>query len=109
MAGCLHSGLSGHIPPWSARGGHGRSRLRPLQQATGKGDQGRDPGSACLIGYTWLDTPPAADVAERTVATWNGPSRGGTAVEVDYLSAEGTKIYVGWSRHWVVVWLWFLS
>jgi hypothetical protein len=19
------------------------------------------------------------------------------------------KIYVGWSRHWVVVWLWFLS
>ncbi|WP_405727641.1 hypothetical protein OG607_25090 [Streptomyces sp. NBC_01537] len=29
--------------------------------------------------------------------------------EVDYLTVERAEIYVGWSRHWVVVWLWFLS
>lgn len=29
--------------------------------------------------------------------------------EVDYLTAEPAKICGGWSRHWVVVWLWFLS
>ncbi len=29
--------------------------------------------------------------------------------EVDYLTVEHAKIYVGWSRHWSVVWLWFLS
>jgi hypothetical protein len=29
--------------------------------------------------------------------------------EVDYLSVEHAEIYVGRSRHWVVVWLWFLS
>ncbi|MGW7084767.1 hypothetical protein ACWGH2_14880 [Streptomyces sp. NPDC054871] len=29
--------------------------------------------------------------------------------EADYLTIEHTKIYVGWSRHWAVVWLWFLS
>jgi hypothetical protein len=29
--------------------------------------------------------------------------------EVDYLTVERAKIYVGWSRHWVVAWLWFLS
>ncbi|MFJ2008560.1 hypothetical protein [Streptomyces chartreusis] len=29
--------------------------------------------------------------------------------EVDYLGVEHAKIYVGQSRHWVGVWLWFLS
>ena len=29
--------------------------------------------------------------------------------EVDYLTVEHSEIYVGRSRHWVVVWLWFLS
>ncbi|MET7540086.1 hypothetical protein, partial [Streptomyces sp. NPDC005507] len=29
--------------------------------------------------------------------------------EVDYLTVEPSEICVGWSRHWVVVWLWFLS
>jgi hypothetical protein len=31
------------------------------------------------------------------------------AVQVDYLIVERAKIYVGWSRHWVAVWLLFLS
>jgi hypothetical protein len=31
------------------------------------------------------------------------------AVEVDYLAVQRPKICVGWSRHWAVVWLWFLS
>lgn len=30
-------------------------------------------------------------------------------LEVDYLTVEHEKIYVGWSRHWVLAWLWFLS
>ena len=29
--------------------------------------------------------------------------------EVDYLTVERAEIYVGWSRHRAVVWLWFLS
>ncbi|KPI31720.1 hypothetical protein OV320_0128 [Actinobacteria bacterium OV320] len=29
--------------------------------------------------------------------------------EADYLTVERAEIYVGQSRHWVVVWLWFLS
>ncbi|GAA1913299.1 hypothetical protein GCM10009837_42500 [Streptomyces durmitorensis] len=30
-------------------------------------------------------------------------------VEVDYLTVEHAEICDGGSRHWVVVWLWFLS
>ncbi|USQ82439.1 hypothetical protein NFX46_00845 [Streptomyces phaeoluteigriseus] len=29
--------------------------------------------------------------------------------DVDYLVVEHAEICGGWSRHWVVVWLWFLS
>lgn len=29
--------------------------------------------------------------------------------DADYLSIWPMKIYVGGSRHWAVVWLWFLS
>ncbi|THA69962.1 hypothetical protein E6P78_10985 [Streptomyces sp. A0958] len=29
--------------------------------------------------------------------------------EFDYLIVERAKICGGWSRHWVVAWLWFLS
>ncbi|GHD36358.1 hypothetical protein GCM10010317_000610 [Streptomyces mirabilis] len=29
--------------------------------------------------------------------------------EDDYLPAGPTKIYAGWSRHWEIAWLWFLS
>jgi len=30
-------------------------------------------------------------------------------IEVDYLITDRAETYVGWSRHWAVVWLWFLS
>jgi hypothetical protein len=29
--------------------------------------------------------------------------------ECDYFTAEHAEIYVGQGRHWMVVWLWFLS
>ncbi|WP_339135166.1 NucA/NucB deoxyribonuclease domain-containing protein [Streptomyces sp. f51] len=28
---------------------------------------------------------------------------------VDYLILDHAEIYVGWSRHWEIAWLWFLS
>ncbi|GGR17997.1 hypothetical protein FHS38_001916 [Streptomyces netropsis] len=34
--------------------------------------------------------------------------RAPSVIEGDYLSGQHTKIYVGQSRHWVLVWLWFL-
>ncbi len=38
------------------------------------------------------------------------PSRHSVSLfEAYYLTVERSKIYVGRSRHWAVVWLWFLS
>ena len=37
------------------------------------------------------------------------PVKASSLFEVDYLAAELTEICVGWSRHWAVGWLWFLS
>ncbi|MFD5266550.1 hypothetical protein [Streptomyces sp. NPDC058335] len=33
----------------------------------------------------------------------------GATTDADYLAVERAEICRGWSRHWVVVWLWFLS
>lgn len=29
--------------------------------------------------------------------------------EPDYLLTSQEQIYIGWSRHWAMAWLWFLS
>ncbi|MFG3370979.1 hypothetical protein ACGF0K_39380 [Streptomyces sp. NPDC048156] len=38
-----------------------------------------------------------------------GPWGWSSPFDPDYLTVEHAEICVGWSRHWVVVWLWFLS
>ncbi len=56
----------------------------------------------------------ARRAARRRVTVSAGPSLGAAwtshgPVEADYLVSECAKIYVDQSRHWAVVWLWFLS
>lgn len=53
----------------------------------------------------------AGPTARSEWASLTGTTRPRTrpVAEADYLSTRVTEIYVGRSRHWVVVWLWFLS
>ncbi len=60
-----------------------------------------------------LDLAGLPDVYTRTQVGDHAPGAGPPATtsmpRIDYLSAARSEIYVGRSRHWVVVWLWFLS
>jgi hypothetical protein len=59
------------------------------------------PGPVCPgLCPGWRPVNPSAVTALRL------PS---SLFEVDCLTVERAKIYVGRSRHWAVVWLWFLS
>jgi len=58
--------------------------------ATGVADRGYDSERGALPGL-WSASPVSS------------------LFEFDYLIVEHAKICDGWSRHWVVAWLWFLS
>ncbi|GAA2942805.1 hypothetical protein GCM10010446_30120 [Streptomyces enissocaesilis] len=61
-------------------------------------------------GAAWSRRPVRGGGAGRIgdAAPW-GPPPVPVLFEGDYLTVERMKIYGGRSRHWVVVWLWFLS
>ncbi|EDX21329.1 hypothetical protein SSAG_01120 [Streptomyces sp. Mg1] len=59
------------------------------------------PGAARVVLAPWAGAgnPVTADRRALSVSLF----------ETDYLTGRRTEICLGRSRHWVVVWLWFLS
>ncbi len=97
----------------SRRGRRGRPR-----PAGGRGSSGPTPRSArarrvtharCFDHCFRRRVHCLARAAALARAGFHRPRRAPLSAGADYLPTRRTKIYAGWSRHWVVAWVWSLS